>query len=76
MTEDVTKEDFENFDDKTQDEKRETLARLHNKLAESDDAQGLLQELGVEYEVTVRVLDEDGEEKQVEKEQGETILKR
>jgi hypothetical protein len=72
MTEDdVTKEDFENFDEKTQDEKMETLRSLHQKLADGEDVQGLLQQLDVEGELTVRVLDEEGEEKHVQKQEFE-----
>jgi len=68
---DVTKKDFENFDEKTQEEKMETLEKLHQKLADGEDVQGLLQQLDVEGELTVRVLDEDGEEKHVQKQEFE-----
>jgi hypothetical protein len=68
---DVTEEDFENFDEKTQEEKVETLENLHRKLAEGEDVSGLLQQIDFEGELTVRVLDEDGEEKQVEKQEFE-----
>jgi len=67
---DVTKEDFENFDEKTQDEKIQTLEKLHQKL-DGEDASGLLQQLDFEGELTVRVLDEDDEEKQVQKQEFE-----
>lgn len=61
-------EDIENFDEKTQEEKINTLKRLHDKL-DDETLGGLIQELGIEGEVTVRVFDEDGDKKQVEKEE-------
>lgn len=69
MTEedDLTKEDFENFDEKTRQEKKDTLESLHQKLADGEDVQGLLQQLDFEGELTVRVLDDEGEEKHVQK---------
>ena len=68
---DVTKKDFENFDEKTQEEKMQTLEKLHQKLADGEDVQGLLQQLDFEGELTVRVLDEEGEEKHVQKQEFE-----
>lgn len=67
MTEDeITEDDFENFDEKSKEEKMETLRSLHNKLADGEDIQGLLQNIDVEGELTVKVFDEDGNKKQVE----------
>lgn len=67
----LTKDDFDNFQEKTKEEKMDTLRALHQKLDDGEDLQGLLQEISLEGEMTVRVLDEDGEEKQVEKEKFE-----
>lgn len=61
-------DEIENFDEKTQEEKINTLKRLHNKL-DDETLSGLLQELDVEGEVTVTVYDEDGNKKQTEKEE-------
>lgn len=73
MTDDnISSEDFENFEDKSKEEKMETLQKLHRKLADGDDTSGLLQEVGLEGELTVRVLDDGGEEKQVEKKEFKT----
>jgi len=69
---DVTKKDFENFDEKTQEEKMNTLENLHEKLADGEDVSGLLQQIDFEGELTVRVLDDEGEEKHVEKQRFET----
>lgn len=68
MTDDdrITEKDFENFEDKTKEEKLDTLQKLHTKLSDGD-ADGLLQKFDFEGEMTVRVIDDDGEEKQVEK---------
>lgn len=72
MTEaEITEDDFENFDGKSKEEKMETLRSLHNKLADGDDVQGLLQNIDVEGELTVKVFDEDGNKKQVEKQEFE-----
>lgn len=68
MTEDeFTEEDLENFEDKSEEEKIKTIQRLHKKLAESDGT--IMEDVPIEGEITVRVLDEDGNEKQVEKEE-------
>jgi len=73
MTEDddLTAEDFKNFDEKAQEKKQETLQRLHQKLADGEDVSGLFQQLDVEGELTVKVLNENGEEKHVEKQEFE-----
>jgi len=71
MTHDVTEKDFENFDEKTREEKVKVLESLHQKLADGEDVSGLLQQVDVEGELTVKVLDEDGKEKKVEKEKFE-----
>lgn len=70
MTDDetISEKDFENFEDKPREEQVETLRRLQNKLSDEEGLSGLVQQLGLEGEVTVRVLDEDGKEKKVEKE--------
>jgi len=64
MTEDV----IENFDEKTQEEKLNTLKRLHEKM-DDEEFNGLIQQLDIEGELTVTVYDEDGNEKQKEKEE-------
>lgn len=67
MTEDeITEDDFENFEEKTKEEKMETLQRLHQKIENGEDVSGLLQNVDMEGELTVRVLDDEGSEKQVE----------
>lgn len=71
MSKELTPEDFENFDEKSKEDKIETLQRLHKKLEDGDDLSGLLQDVGVEGELTVRVMDDNGDEKQVEKKQFE-----
>jgi hypothetical protein len=58
--------DFENFEDKTKEEKIETLKKLSEKLS-GEELNGFLQQFGFEGEMTVRVLDEDGNEKAFEK---------
>lgn len=68
---DLTEKDFKNFDEKTQEEKLDTVQRLHEKLADGEDVQGLFQNIDVEGELTVKVFDEDGEEKHVEKQEFE-----
>lgn len=66
MTNDeITKEDLQNFDDKTEEEKINTLQTLYRKAAENDG--DFIDDLGIEGELTVTVYDDDGEEKQVEK---------
>lgn len=66
MTNDeITKEDLQNFDDKTEEEKIDTLQTLYRKAAENDG--DFIDDLGIEGELTVTVYDDDGEEKQVEK---------
>jgi len=64
MTEDV----IENFDEKTQEEKLNTLKRLHEKM-DDEEFNGFIQQLDIEGELTVTVYDEDGNEKQKEKEE-------
>jgi len=66
----MTEEDdmIENFDEKTQEEKLNTLRRLHKKM-DDDEFNGLIQQLDIEGELTVTVYDEDGNEKQKEKEE-------
>lgn len=72
MTEDeLTSEDFEDFDEKSKEEKIETLEKLHRKLADGEGIEGLLQEVSIQGEITARVLDEEGNEKQVEKKEFE-----
>jgi len=66
---DLTPKDFENFDEKTKEEKMETLGRLQKKIEAGEDVSGLLQQVPLEGELTVKVLDDDGNEKQVEKKQ-------
>lgn len=68
----VSEDDFEDFEKKTEEEKKETLRRLYDKIQDADDPDGLLQRLGLSGEVTVRVLDEEGDEKQVEKKEFDT----
>lgn len=57
--------DLKNFEEMSEDEKINTLKRLHRKAAENDGE--MIDDMELEGEVTVRVLDEDGDEKQVEK---------
>jgi len=58
--------DFENFDKKTREEKKETLQKLQKKLEDGEDVSGLFQNVDLEGELTVKVLDGDGGEKHVE----------
>lgn len=69
MTEedDFSEEELENFEEKTEEEKIETIKRLHKKLAERDG--DMLEDFNVQGEITARVIDEDGEEKHVQKEE-------
>lgn len=62
---DVTEEDLENFEEKTEEEKINTLRTLYRKAAQNDGDH--IEDFDLEGEMTVRVLDEDGEEKQIEK---------
>lgn len=64
--------DLENFEEKTKEEKIETLKRLHDKL-DAEDLGGILQEVGVEGELNVTVYDEDGD---VKAERNKKILER
>jgi len=68
MTEDeFTEEDLENFEEKSEEEKIRTIQRLHKKLAESDG--NMMEDMPIEGEITARVIDEDGNEKKVVKEE-------
>jgi len=67
MTEDDLAEEFKNFEEKSKDEKIEMLQRLNEKLVE-DGSNGFLQEIGVEGEMTIKVFDDEGNEKQTVKE--------
>jgi|AKVG01.1.fsa_nt_gi hypothetical protein len=58
--------DFDNFEEKPKKDKIELLEKLHNKLEDGDTPSGLLQDVNMEGEITARVIDEDGNEKQVE----------
>jgi len=61
----VEEDDLREFDDLTKKEKKDMLRRLVEDL---DEAPGTLENFGVQGEVQVRVLDEDGGEKTVETE--------
>lgn len=65
---DVTSDDFDQFDDKTKQEKREVLQRLREKL---EGGEGAAQNIPLKGEVTLTVYDDDGDEKQVEKQKFE-----
>lgn len=62
------KEEFENFEDKTKEEKIETLRKISEKINDGEVPSGLLQELDFEGKVTATVYDEDNNVKQVETE--------
>lgn len=67
MSEDeFTEEDLENFEEKSEEEKIRTIQRLHKKLAESDGT--IMEDVDFDGEITARVIDEDGNEKKVVKE--------
>jgi len=63
----MTEEDdnFKDFGELSKEEKKDLLRRLSEQLGVEP---GNIEEFGVEGEVTLRVLDEDGEEKTVETE--------
>lgn len=60
----------EDMDELTQQEKIEKLKNLHNQLDEAGRG-GILQDLDTEFEITARVIDEDGNEKHKQKERFE-----
>jgi hypothetical protein len=63
--EDITDDDLKNFENKTQKEKADTLETLYRKAREN--AGGVIQEVDFDGQMTVKVFDEDGEEKQTQK---------
>lgn len=63
--EDITEEDLDNFENKTDEEKANTLETLYRKARENDG--GVIEDVDFDGEMTVKVFDEDGKEKQTEK---------